>query len=66
MNQNLKIAFFGSSLVLNKMLIEPAIQNKKLRFVVAGPLYPSHINWPDNVVRIEPMPPGQHREFYAS
>ncbi len=51
---------------LNKLLVEPARQNAQQRFVVAGPQYPSHIQWPSNVYRIDHMPPDQHREFYAS
>lgn len=34
------------------------------RFVVAGPQYPQTIRWPDNVDRIEHLPPGEHRQFY--
>ena len=33
-------------------------------FVVAGPQYPEDIDWPENVERIEHLPPSQHREFY--
>ncbi len=51
---------------LNKLLIEPAGRSSHHRFVVAGPQYPSHIQWPSNVYRIDHMPPDQHREFYAS
>lgn len=51
---------------LNKLLVEPARLNPHQRFAVAGPQYPSHIQWPPNVYRIDHMPPGQHREFYAS
>jgi spore maturation protein CgeB len=36
------------------------------RFVVAGPQYPESIDWPDNVHRIEHLPPALHREFYNS
>jgi len=36
------------------------------RFVVAGPQYPIDIAWPDNVERIEHLPPAQHRDFYNS
>jgi len=34
------------------------------KFVVAGPQYPAHINWPANVHRIEHLPPALHRDFY--
>lgn len=36
------------------------------RFVVAGPQYPSSIQWPKNVQRIEHLPPSEHRKFYNS
>ncbi len=35
------------------------------RFVVAGPQYPATIRWPDNVERIEHLPPRLHRSFYS-
>jgi len=37
-----------------------------LRFVVAGSLYPRDIAWPNNVDRIEHLPPDQHPDFYSS
>ena len=33
--------------------------------MVAGPLYPDDLTWPDNVERVEHLAPGQHRHFYA-
>ena len=33
-------------------------------FVVAGPQYPPEIAWPENVARIEHLPPAEHRGFY--
>jgi spore maturation protein CgeB len=33
--------------------------------VVAGPQYPDHIVWPENVERILHLAPGDHRGFYA-
>lgn len=35
-------------------------------YVVAGPQYPPHIGWPENVHRIEHLPPNKHRDFYNS
>ena len=49
---------------LEALLIEPARQLAKSRFAVAGPLYPSTIEWPDNVERCEHLPPPEHRSFY--
>jgi spore maturation protein CgeB len=48
------------------LLIEPARQRPDLRFVVAGPQYPSTIDWPANLERIEHVPPSEHQEFYAA
>lgn len=51
---------------LEALLIEPARRLPGLRFVVAGPRYPATIDWPDNVTRIEHLPPAEHPAFYAS
>jgi spore maturation protein CgeB len=45
-------------------LLEPARQQPRGRFVVAGPQYPDSETWPANV-RYEPhLPPSEHRAFY--
>jgi spore maturation protein CgeB len=49
---------------LERLLLEPARQWRKGRFVVAGPQYPQHVQWPENVERIEHLPPSEHRGFY--
>jgi spore maturation protein CgeB len=36
-----------------------------MRFVVAGPQFPAHIEWPRNVERIEHLPPSEHASFYS-
>ncbi|MBW4022873.1 MAG: glycosyltransferase [Proteobacteria bacterium] len=51
---------------LERLLLEPARRLPHLRFVVAGPMYPSAIVWPANVERIEHLPPEAHPEFYNS
>jgi spore maturation protein CgeB len=51
---------------LDRLLVEPARQAPHLKFVVAGPQYPADIAWPDNVERIDHVPPGEHPEFYAA
>lgn len=51
---------------LERLLIEPARARPKLRFAVAGPQYPDHIEWPANVERIEHVAPADHPEFYAA
>ncbi|ATR19129.1 Hypothetical protein HVPorG_03642 (plasmid) [Roseomonas mucosa] len=51
--------------VLECLLLEPARQAPDLHFVVAGPQYPSSIDWPANVERIDHVPPADHPAFYA-
>lgn len=50
--------------VLERLMLEPARRWPSGRFVVAGPLYPSGLDWPANVERIEHLPPSEHRDFY--
>lgn len=49
---------------VQNFLIRPANLMRKEQFVVAGPGYPEAIQWPENVKRIEHLPPDLHREFY--
>jgi spore maturation protein CgeB len=49
---------------LDRLMLEPARRWAEGRFVVAGPQYPSHIEWTANVERIEHLPPAEHRDFY--
>jgi spore maturation protein CgeB len=51
---------------LERLLIEPARQLPEADFSVAGPQYPEHIKWPENVERSEHVPPAEHSGFYAS
>jgi spore maturation protein CgeB len=51
---------------LEKLLIGPARACPERRFVVAGPQYPSDIDWPANVERIDHLPPAEHARFYAA
>ena len=50
---------------LERLLIEPARRLPGMRFVVAGPQYPAGIAWPENVQRIEHLPPAAHADFYS-
>jgi spore maturation protein CgeB len=50
---------------LERLLIEPARRLPHMRFVVAGPMYPTDIPWPQNVERIEHLPPAEHPSFYT-
>jgi spore maturation protein CgeB len=52
--------------VLERLLIESARRMPERRFVVAGPQYPAGIDWPDNVERIDHLPPAEHPAFYAA
>jgi len=51
--------------VLDRLMLEPA-RRFDGSFVVAGPLYPEEVGWPDNTERIEHLPPGAHSGFYGS
>jgi spore maturation protein CgeB len=50
---------------LERFLIDPAVARPGKRFVVAGAQYPEDIVWPDNVERVEHLPPERHRGFFA-
>ncbi len=50
---------------LERLLIEPARRLPEKRFVVAGPQYPETIDWPENVERIDHLPPAEHPDFYS-
>jgi spore maturation protein CgeB len=47
------------------LVIEPARRAAQRAFVVAGPQYPTTIEWPPNVERIEHLAPDRHRAFYS-
>ncbi|WP_336970636.1 bifunctional glycosyltransferase/UDP-glucuronate decarboxylase [Brevundimonas aurantiaca] len=51
---------------LERLLLEPARRMPDRRFVVAGPQYPDDIDWPENVERIDHLPPADHPAFYAA
>ena len=51
--------------VLERLLLEPARRLPDMRFVVAGPMYPDDIDWPENVERIDHLPPAEHASFYS-
>jgi spore maturation protein CgeB len=52
--------------VLERLLVEPARAMAAADFAVAGPQYPEHMEWPENVERIEHVAPDDHPGFYAS
>jgi spore maturation protein CgeB len=49
---------------VSRLLLEPARREAARAFVVAGPQYPSSIEWTHNVERIEHLAPDRHRMFY--
>ncbi|WP_022681698.1 CgeB family protein [Sphingobium bisphenolivorans] len=51
---------------LERLLIEPARRMPDKCFVVAGPQYPADIDWPENVERIDHLPPADHPAFYCA
>ena len=51
---------------LNDLLLQPAQVLSEERFIVAGPLYPSDLEWPPNVERVDHLSPQDHRTFYNS
>ncbi|HLJ28508.1 MAG TPA: glycosyltransferase [Candidatus Angelobacter sp.] len=51
---------------LDQLFLEPARRNPASRFLLAGPLYPTHWQWPDNIRRIEHVAPEAHPRFYSS
>lgn len=51
---------------LERLLLAAARRAPELSFVVAGPQYPSEIEWPSNVERLEHVPPQEHPAFYAA
>jgi spore maturation protein CgeB len=51
---------------VEKLLNAVARQLPHRRFCVAGPQYPADLDWPDNVERIDHVPPTEHPAFYAA
>ncbi|MGE3295054.1 MAG: glycosyltransferase, partial [Geminicoccaceae bacterium] len=51
---------------LERLLVGPACSLRGSRFVVAGPQYPTGIDWPHNVQRLEHLAPPDHPAFYAA
>jgi len=51
---------------IEELLCVPARELPEKKFIVAGPQYPSHINWPENVERIMHLNPRHHAQLYSS
>jgi spore maturation protein CgeB len=54
----------GRQPAVDELLVRPARVRRDDRFALAGPMYPSDIQWPANLERIEHLPPGEHPSFY--
>ncbi len=50
---------------VDRLLLQPARRLADRRFAVAGPQYPSDIDWPPDVDRIHHIAPAGHRGFYC-
>jgi len=51
---------------LETMFLEAARRRPSSRFLLAGSLYPWEWQWPDNVQRVEHIPPAVHPALYCS
>lgn len=51
---------------VNTLFLEPAKAAPKMKFLLAGPQYPTRANWPKNVRHIKHLSPRWHPHFYSS
>jgi spore maturation protein CgeB len=51
---------------LDELLLEPSRRHPEKLFLLAGPLYPWHWQWPENVRRMDHVAPADHSRFYSS
>jgi spore maturation protein CgeB len=51
---------------LDALLCDPAREWSSGKFIVAGAQYPKALHWPNNVVRVDHVPPHLHARFYNS
>jgi spore maturation protein CgeB len=51
---------------IEELLCAPARQLPERKFIVAGPQYPSHIDWPENMERVMHLDPRHHAQLYSS
>jgi spore maturation protein CgeB len=51
---------------LERFFLKAMRMKPDLSMIVAGPQYPGNILWPENVQRIDHIPPDRHRVFYNS
>lgn len=51
---------------VDELFLEPARRHPQKQFVLAGSMYPWEWPWPENVRRVEHVPPESHSRFYSS
>jgi spore maturation protein CgeB len=51
---------------VEKLFLDPARRHAERQFMLAGSMYPWDWTWPQNVRRVEHVPPGEHSRFYSS
>jgi spore maturation protein CgeB len=51
---------------LERLLVAVAREAPDLSFVVGGPQYPTSVDWPSNVERLEHVAPADHARFYCA
>lgn len=51
---------------LNELFLEPARMKPDRQFFLAGPLYPAHWSWPQNVRKVDHVATQEHPRFYSS
>lgn len=52
--------------IVERFLVDAAVELPERRFVVAGPQYPNDTRWPPNVRHIPHVAPHRHPAFYSS
>lgn len=51
---------------VERLLIEPARSAPEAEFLVGGSAWPSQIEWPTNVRKLDHIPPSHHPSFFSS
>lgn len=51
---------------MDELFVEPARRHPQKQFMLAGSMYPWDRPWPENVRRVEHVPPQSHPQFYSS
>ncbi len=51
---------------VEQLLIEPSRRRPSASFLVGGSAYPEEIGWPENVRKLDHIPPSHHPSFFCS